>query len=477
MKISKEKREQFFRLFQEFIASYPYTSEGLSNLKDYKKQRQQIWRNFATIIMSTETEIDITEKIRLKFFLNLEMEVKPVINFLRNCIQNPVKLSTEVEKISGFPKFEQLDTERLSLILNTFCPDEFLRINHETLVGVNYFADKGYNQQIKEYPAVNDTGIKLIQELSQEMHKSGVPALGENDLFNLFCSWSKNKKYLTNPEYSLSKITVNTGFSEAELTAWLRSLERKKQIIFAGSPGTGKTYIAQNLAKYLIGGSYGFTQLIQFHPAYSYEDFIQGIRPQTRPDGNLNYPMIPGVFLEFCQKAEFCEDICVLIIDEINRANLAQVFGELMYLLEYREEKIPLAGSRELFSIPQNVRIIGTMNTSDRSIALIDHAFRRRFAVIQIPPKYETLQQYHQKHTGFPVDNLIKILKKINKTIDDPHYFLGISFFLTPLIEFELEGIWRMEIEPYLAEYFFAQPEQLEQFRWEKIKDKLNENS
>ena len=141
--------------------------------------------------------------------------------------------------------------------------------------------------------------------------------------------------------------------------------------------------MAEHLARHLIAGGDGYAEVVQFHPEYAYEDFIQGIRPQTRSDGGLEYPMIPGRFLRFCQEARFREDRCVLIVDEINRANLSRVFGELMYLLEYRGREVPLAGGGML-GIPANVRLIGTMNTADRSIALVDHALRRRFAFTQV---------------------------------------------------------------------------------------------
>jgi 5-methylcytosine-specific restriction protein B len=213
---------------------------------------------------------------------------------------------------------------------------------------------------------------------------------------------------------------------------------------------------------------------VQFHPAYSYEDFIQGIRPQSQ-DGQLAYPLVPGRFLEFCKKAESREGLCVLIIDEINRANLAQVFGELMYLLEYRDKKIRLAGSNELFSIPENIRIIGTMNTADRSIALVDHALRRRFAFIELRPNYEVLRRYHEKkETGFPVDGLIETLKRLNHAIADKHYEVGISYFLTENLAEELEDIWQMEIEPYLEEYFYDQLDKVDEFRWDKIKPQVD---
>jgi MoxR-like ATPase len=271
------------------------------------------------------------------------------------------------------------------------------------------------------------------------------------------------------PEYSLAKCAEQTGIKEDILARWTRAIDRKKQAIFYGPPGTGKTFIAEHLARHLIGGGDGFVDLVQFHPAYAYEDFIQGIRPESNPDRGLEYPVVPGRFLQFCRKAEGREDLCVLIIDEINRANLARVFGELMYLLEYRQRKIPLAGGGR-FRIPDNVRILGTMNTADRSIALVDHALRRRFAFLALYPDFDVLRQYHRKHeTGFPVKNLISTLERLNRQIGDRHYEVGISFFLREDLDDQIEDIWRMEIEPYLEEYFFDQGEKVASFRWDKI--------
>jgi 5-methylcytosine-specific restriction protein B len=134
-----------------------------------------------------------------------------------------------------------------------------------------------------------------------------------------------------------------------------------------------------------------------------------------------------------------------------------------------------LAGSNEPFGIPENVRIIGTMNTADRSIALVDHALRRRFAFIELRPNYEVLRRYHnKKNTDFKkIDELIEVLKRLNNAIADKHYEIGISFFLTENLAEELEDIWQMEIEPYLEEYFYDQLDKVEEFRWDKIKHKI----
>lgn len=275
-------------------------------------------------------------------------------------------------------------------------------------------------------------------------------------------------KIIKLPPYTIDQLYNDTGKDRDSLDRWITAIERKKQAIIYGPPGTGKTYLAKRLADYLISGGNGFKEVVQFHPAYAYEDFIQGIRPQTREDGILDYQMVRGRFLEFCDKANLQQGKCVLIIDEINRANLSRVFGELMYLLEYRNEERPLSGGG-ILKIPSNVRIIGTMNTADRSIALVDHALRRRFAFLSLEPDYDILRRYHQnKSTGFPVDGLIQALTQLNNHLDR-HYRLGISFFLRENLKDEIEDIWKMEILPYLEEYFFDQPEKLNGFSWDNI--------
>ncbi len=275
------------------------------------------------------------------------------------------------------------------------------------------------------------------------------------------------------PTYPLPQFAADTGFPVEELARWVRAIERKGQVILYGPPGTGKTFVAERLARHLIGGGDGFMELVQFHPAYAYEDFIQGIRPKTTAGGGLSYPTEPGRFLEFCAEAEKRQGTCVLIIDEINRANLARVFGELMYLLEYRNREVPLAGGGRL-RIPSNVRLIGTMNTADRSIALVDHALRRRFAFLALYPQFDVLRKYHQHHDpGYPVEKLIQVLHRLNNAIYDRHYHVGITYFLRPRLATEIEDIWRMEIEPYLEEYFFDQPEKADAFRWEQVKHEL----
>ncbi len=279
-----------------------------------------------------------------------------------------------------------------------------------------------------------------------------------------------------NPPYLLADLAQDTYLGEATLSRWARAVERKGQAIFHGPPGTGKTFVAERLAQHLAATSEenagdGFVELVQFHPAYSYEDFVQGLRPNTS-EGTLRYDIVPGRFLDFCRRAAACTGRCVLVVDEINRANLSRVFGELMYLLEYRDRAVTLAGSNVPFAIPANVRLLGTMNTADRSIALVDHALRRRFAFIELGPNWEVLRRFHAKG-DVEIEPLINVVQRINRAIDEPHYALGHSFFLDGALASTLRDVWEMEIEPYLAEYFFDQPERVDEFRWAAVKREL----
>lgn len=311
----------------------------------------------------------------------------------------------------------------------------------------------------------NATGIKLsgmLQKIDPSLFEqlmnppNGVPGTRHGNRHNKFLS--------------VTECAQKIGFDEKELNCWIDGINRKKQAIIYGPPGTGKTFAAKLIADHLVGAGPGFKKIIQFHPEYAYQDFMQGIRPVTK-DGVLHYEVMSGIFYKFCEDAEKNNGICVLIIDEINRANLARVFGELMFLLEYRDNSVELPGGGS-FKIPDNVRIIGTMNTADRSIALVDYALRRRFAFLKLGPNYHLLEKFHES-SGYDATNLIKILYEINTQIDDANYELGISFFLAQDLDNQIENIWKMEIEPYLEEYFFDSRDKVNLFRWENIKSRL----
>jgi MoxR-like ATPase len=270
--------------------------------------------------------------------------------------------------------------------------------------------------------------------------------------------------------YTIADCAAETRYSIAQLQAWVAAIHRKGQAIIAGPPGAGKTYLAERLAR-LIGNP-AVNRTLQLHPGYSYEDFMQGLRPQTTPDGVVRYALAQGHFLTFCEQARVTPGAAVLTLDEINRAHLTLVLGEALYLLEYRDRSLDLAAGGRL-SIPANVRIIGTMNTADRTALPLDHALRRRFAWISLAPDYTML-------TNFLIDigytdtlPLIALLKRVNRAIGDPDLALGVSYFLRAGLAVELPDIWRYEVAPYLAEVWYDRPAQREEFRWDAVRRAL----
>jgi hypothetical protein len=257
--------------------------------------------------------------------------------------------------------------------------------------------------------------------------------------------------------------------------AWADLLLESRQLIFQGPPGTGKTFIARKLAA-AVAGNLDRVELVQFHPSYSYEDFVEGYRPT----GAGTFALQPGPVKRLAAKAEAApNEHFVLLIDEINRGNLAKVFGELYYLLEYRDEAITLQYSREAFRLPANIFMIGTMNTADRSIALLDMALRRRFRFVDLlpckPPLKGLLQRFLDRKAP-DMAFLADMLDDINERLKDPHSSIGPSHFLLKdtrtLTEEKAEMIWNHSIMPALADRFFDTPDELNDFEYKKVRSR-----
>lgn len=249
----------------------------------------------------------------------------------------------------------------------------------------------------------------------------------------------------------------------------VRVLKRKNALIFRGVPGVGKTFVIKDIIRNSFDniGEEGI-EMIQFHQNYSYEEFVEGLRPQM--DGGFNIEK--GIFYTISEKAkENPEMNYFLVIDEINRGNMSKIFGELLMLIEKdkRDETfVKLPYSKEDFNVPSNLYIIGTMNTADRSLAIVDYGMRRRFPFITLEPAYGTdkFNQYLEDKMGMNsafISSLNEKMIQINKIIEDrlgEDFRIGHSYFIEARenigkIDEWFEEVAKYEIMPIIEEYFY----------------------
>ena len=230
------------------------------------------------------------------------------------------------------------------------------------------------------------------------------------------------------------------------------------------------------MAETLAGSEHRVT-LVQFHPDYAYEQFIQGYRPRSLPSGQITWEIRNGTLLQAAERAQKVPGLAhYLVIDEINRGNLAKVFGELYFLLEYRDRAMRLQYSDQPFSLPSNLYIIGTMNTADRSIALVDLALRRRFHFVEFhpdaPPIAGLLRRY-LKDTSPDLEWVADVVERANELLQqDRHAAIGPSYFMKPnLDENGVERIWEHNVRPYIQELVFGYGgNRMEEFTLENLR-------
>ncbi|OZF29270.1 hypothetical protein CH296_18065 [Rhodococcus sp. 14-2496-1d] len=343
-------------------------------------------------------------------------------------------------------------------------------------------------EAIREWIADPSTPFNSIPELSYAAWIDGLtpkainpqPAQGDDTTTDAISSINDDLT-LIGDSYSAQSIREDGCFVPTnELEAILERLTSKKNLVLQGPPGTGKTWLARRIAWALCNErETERVVVVQFHPSLAYEDFVRGWRPSST--GKL--ALEDGPFLKLCEDARnHPKKDYVIVIEEVNRGNPAQIFGELLTLIEAdkrsNQNAMRLAYPRydeERFSVPGNVHIIGTMNVADRSLALVDMALRRRFAFIELTPSFGDDWAQHVSGLGYDLEVLEAFGSRItlvNRDIANDHalgkqYAIGHSFF-TPNFKLELTGLGTVEwiqrvidteIVPLLDEYWYDRPD------------------
>jgi adenylate kinase family enzyme len=266
------------------------------------------------------------------------------------------------------------------------------------------------------------------------------------------------------------KIINDNSMEKAMITDFVDILKEQKQIILQGPPGTGKTRLSKQISHFIINGETepfisdlkNNIKLIQFHPSYNYEDFVRGIIAITNKNNQVEYKVENKTLAQFAERAKNDKNQpYILIIDEINRADLSSVLGELIYALEYRDEPVESMyekdGSREL-TLPSNLYIIGTMNTADRSIGHIDYAIRRRFVFCDVLSDKNILDNYPRGKILFEIIEQIFTKDFISPEFEISDIMIGHSYFITNIDNDEnideLTKKFIYQVLPLIKEYF-----------------------
>lgn len=369
---------------------------------------------------------------------------------------------------------------------------KFLAITHpETYLPVfPYSGPKGKGRILQILEIEEPTGSRgEIQVASNQAIRDRVERFFPGDPWGMsrFLYWylERNDEETEDDSDVLGELADELLIDRSFLDDIEALLEKKRQVILYGPPGTGKTHLAREMAKTLVPDA-DRRVIVQFHPSSSYEDFFEGYRPEEGKDGSLTYRLKLGPLARMAEKARSNPDQKhIMIIDEINRANLPKVLGELLYLFEYRDERVQtLYRPDEGFLLPRNLWFIGTMNTADRSIALVDAALRRRFHFVPFFPNrwpIEDLLKRWLEAKGEPTW-VAELVAQVNDELKDElggsHLLLGPSYFMQEnLDEQAVRRIWEYNIEPFIEDQFFDNSEQIDMFRFNEVLKRYREES
>lgn len=463
----------FFGVFNRHIG-FEQRQNILSRVKAFFKLKSDVPEDF--------NGVSLLNNLKSWFFSNTATRTKSDVSKLWRVFQlsfdkNPLK---NKKFLKAFDEALKVKETNVNLTMGLFWinPYTFLSLDSTNCkhlkIAVKRLNSKFYAETISQVTALK----KSFPEISLE-------AWGyENERSRMIAETKRAyKTQKAKTPYGIENMISDGVFLiESEINEILEKLKSKKALILQGSPGVGKTFLAKKLAYALMQEfDPNRVEMVQFHQSYSYDDFVRGYRP----DGNGSFNLKNGVFFEFCQKAINNPDQeYVFIIDEINRGNLSQIFGELLMLIESDkrgvENSISLVyqnKNESRFYIPSNLHIIGLMNLADRSLAMVDYALRRRFAFFTLNPQYENeiFKRWliDRKMNLQLVDLINKKMSSLNQKIKDDsllgeNYQIGHSFFCPKGEDFSnlnqdwYRSIVKTEIIPLLKEYWFDNPKKAE---------------
>lgn len=363
----------------------------------------------------------------------------------------------------------QANTIKGKLIM-LYHPDELIYINSK----------RGYEKKFDYFGLDSSNTDSVMLNIRMQKFLQDIGVNNKDILETSMKLWDYYKEYIEFPNGNGSNNKFDHIFiSDDYIKKIIRVLKRKKAIILRGVPGVGKTFIIKDLIRQSFKniGEDGI-ETIQFHQSYSYEEFIEGLKPQM--DGSFKPEK--GIFYEIAKRAENDqENNYFLVIDEINRGNISKIFGELMMLIENDKRdnaSLKLAYSKEPFSVPGNLYIIGTMNTADRSLSLIDYALRRRFSFLTLEPAYGTVKfnEFLSKAMELTKENISQIndaMIHVNSIIEerlDKNFLIGHSYFITDDETIDDFDTWfgdivEFDIMPMIEEYFFDDEDTVQEIR------------
>ncbi len=467
----------FFGVFNRRI-QYDQRIHILARIKQYFKLKSDLPEDL--------NGLPVLDNRKSWFFATKETRDAKDIPSLWNVFQLALKKSPlkNREFLKAFDEAAKVNGANINLTMGLFwiSPYTFLNLDEtnrahlDIKIPADGLSAKFYAETIKQI----NTKKKSFPEISLE-------AWGYQNARSKMVAEPK-RTYRTQPikqPYSIDNLLSDGAFLTEEFAAEiLERLQAKKALILQGAPGVGKTFLARKLAYVLLEEvDPECCEMVQFHQSYSYDDFVRGYRPMAGQPGTFG--LQNGVFYEFCKKAaDDPNRKYVFIIDEINRGNLSQIFGELLMLIE--SDKRGVENSIQLvyhtkeeapFYIPSNLYLIGLMNLADRSLAMVDYALRRRFAFITLHPQYENdiFRQWLVDGNMNPqlVNMIIKRMAALNQTIkEDPllgeNYQIGHSFFCPKGSSFSglnknwYQTIVQTEIIPLLKEYWFDNPKKVQ---------------